>query len=71
MNASVGYRRILTLVVSAVLLGLFVYLGNFVQVPYVAMGPGLTVNTLGTVQIEDGKSPDGTPKERTVPVVER
>lgn len=70
MNASVGYRRILTLVVSAVLLGLFVYLGNFVQVPYVAMGPGLTVNTLGTVQIEDGKSPDGTPKERTVPVVD-
>jgi len=70
VNASVDYRRILTLAVTVLLLGGLVYLGNFVQVPYVAMGPGLTVNTLGTVQIEDGKSPDGKPKERTVPVVE-
>ena len=45
VNASVGYRRILTLAVSVLLLGLFVFLGNNVQVPYVALGPGLTVNT--------------------------
>ena len=37
------------------LLGLFVFLGNSVQVPYVALGPGLTVNTLGDVRITDGK----------------
>ncbi|HNP56112.1 MAG TPA: PDZ domain-containing protein [Gordonia sp. (in: high G+C Gram-positive bacteria)] len=70
MNASVGYRRILTLAVSVLLLGLFVFLGNNVQVPYVALGPGLTVNTLGDVRISDGKAPDGKPLERTVPVVE-
>ncbi len=70
MNASVGYRRIVTLAVSALLLAMFVYLGNSVQVPYVALGPGMTVNTLGTVTLVDGKGADGKPVERTVPVVD-
>ncbi|WP_245548398.1 YlbL family protein [Gordonia araii] len=70
MNASVSYRRILTLAVSAVLLALFVYLGLTVQAPYVAFGPGPTVNTLDTVKIADGKGPDGKEKLKSVPVVD-
>ncbi|MFT4200393.1 MAG: PDZ domain-containing protein [Gordonia sp. (in: high G+C Gram-positive bacteria)] len=70
MNASVDYRRIVTLAVTVALLGLFVYLGTSVQVPYVALGPGPTVNTLGKVDIDDGKTPDGKEKTREVPVVD-
>ncbi|MFT3900713.1 MAG: PDZ domain-containing protein [Gordonia sp. (in: high G+C Gram-positive bacteria)] len=70
MNVSADYRRIITLAVTAALIGLFVFLGMTVQVPYVALGPGPTVNTLGNVEISDGKAPDGKKLERTVPVVD-
>ncbi|SFP10636.1 PDZ domain-containing protein [Amycolatopsis arida] len=46
-------RRGWTLVLSGALVVLFGLLGAFVRVPYVALGPGPTYNTLGTV--------DGTP----------
>ena len=40
VNASVGYRRIPTLAVSVLLLGLFVFLGNNVQGAVWRFGPG-------------------------------
>lgn len=44
----------ITIYVAVVLLAVFVALGMFVRVPYVALGPGPTVNTLGTVDTADG-----------------
>ncbi|GAB2656069.1 PDZ domain-containing protein [Gordonia jinhuaensis] len=40
-------RRIATLTVTVVLLIVLVIIGAFVKVPYVALGPGPTLNTLG------------------------
>src|ERR1700742_2618623 len=40
-------RRTWTLLTSVVLIVVFGLLGAFVQVPYVALGPGPTYNTLG------------------------
>ncbi|WP_301546737.1 PDZ domain-containing protein [Gordonia sp. X0973] len=70
MNASAQYRRIATLVVTIVLFAVFVFVGTSVQVPYVALGPGPTVNTLSTVEVAAGKLPDGKVKTRPVPVVD-
>ncbi|GAB3474450.1 YlbL family protein [Amycolatopsis cihanbeyliensis] len=42
-------RRGWTLLLSGVLFAVFGLLGAFVRVPYVALGPGPTYNTLGTV----------------------
>ncbi|ALG86938.1 signaling protein [Gordonia phthalatica] len=47
-----AHRRIATLVVGVVLLIAFIIAGMTLRVPYVALGPGPTVNTLGEV---DGK----------------
>ncbi|MFT4044521.1 MAG: PDZ domain-containing protein [Gordonia sp. (in: high G+C Gram-positive bacteria)] len=46
------YRRIATIAVTALLLLVLIVVGNSVQVPYVALGPGPTINTLGSL---DGK----------------
>jgi PDZ domain-containing protein len=48
------YRRITTLLVALAFLVAFVLLGTLVKVPYVALGPGPTVNTLG--QVEDAST---------------
>ena len=55
-------RRILTLVVALVPIVAFALLLSVVTVPYVALGPGPTFNTLGEVdgkQVVDIKSTDG------------
>lgn len=52
MTIKPAHRRIATLAVGVVLLLAFVIAGMTLRVPYVALGPGPTVNTLGTV---DGK----------------
>ncbi|PXW30955.1 UNVERIFIED_CONTAM: PDZ domain-containing protein [Williamsia faeni] len=44
-----GSRRIVTFFVALAFLIVFVLVGTLVKVPYVALGPGPTVNTLGTV----------------------
>lgn len=49
MTIKPAHRRIATLVVGVVLLIAFVIAGTTLQVPYVALGPGPTVNTLGSV----------------------
>ena len=48
------YRRVTTLLVALAFLVAFVLLGTLVKVPYVALGPGPTVNTLG--QLKDGSN---------------
>lgn len=53
-------RRILTVAVTVLVLLGFILVGTTVQVPFVALGPGPTVNTLGTIQLD----------KREVPVVE-
>jgi PDZ domain-containing protein len=53
------YRRITTLLVALAFLVAFVLLGTLVRVPYVALGPGPTVNTLGELKEgSDGKMVD-------------
>ncbi len=46
-------RRAITIYVAVALLAVFIGLGLFVRVPYVALGPGPTVNTLGTQTSEE------------------
>lgn len=63
-------RRILTLVVALVPIVAFGLLLSVVTVPYVALGPGPTFNTLGEVdgkQVVDIKSTDGVAGEVTHP----
>ena len=43
-------RRMVTLGVTLALLIVLVMVGAFVRVPYVSLGPGPTVNTLGTIE---------------------
>ncbi|EHR59799.1 YlbL family protein [Saccharomonospora cyanea] len=57
-------RRGWTMVASAVLVLTFAMLGAFVRVPYVALGPGPTYDTLGAV---DGTSVIEIDGERTYP----
>ncbi|WP_186349831.1 YlbL family protein [Gordonia spumicola] len=47
-------RRVATIYVAVALLAVFIGLGLFVRVPYVALGPGPTVNTLGTIANDEG-----------------
>ncbi|WP_075739253.1 MULTISPECIES: PDZ domain-containing protein [Actinoalloteichus] len=47
-------RRTWTLVVSALLVAVFGLLGAFVRVPYVALGPGPTYDTLGEMTLGEG-----------------
>lgn len=54
MTSNPNRRRIITIYVAVVLLAAFIAVGMFVRVPYVALGPGPTVNTLGTVDTGDG-----------------
>ncbi|WP_342768621.1 PDZ domain-containing protein [Amycolatopsis palatopharyngis] len=57
-------RRGWTLVVSGVLVVVFALLGTFVQVPYVALGPGPTYDTIG---LDDGKPVVNVDGEETYP----
>lgn len=57
-------RRGWTLVVSAVLVVAFALLGTFVQVPYVALGPGPTYDTIGQ---HDGEPVVNVSGEETYP----
>ncbi|MFT4127888.1 MAG: PDZ domain-containing protein [Gordonia sp. (in: high G+C Gram-positive bacteria)] len=50
-------RRTLTAAVTVVLLLVLVVVGSTVQVPFVALGPGPTVNTLGTTPRADSEVP--------------
>ncbi len=52
MSVNSSKRRLITVIVAVAIVVAFVLLGNMVRVPYVALSPGLTVNTLGEV---DGK----------------
>lgn len=52
MESNPTRRRWITLLVTGLALVLFIVIGSTVRVPYVALGPGPTVNTLGDV---DGK----------------
>ncbi|MCR3719654.1 PDZ domain-containing protein [Prauserella flava] len=52
-------RRTWTIVFSAVLVVAFVLVGSFVKVPYVALGPGPTYDTLGDVDGDHVVSIDG------------
>ncbi|WP_083840838.1 YlbL family protein [Saccharomonospora marina] len=54
-------RRGWTLALSAVLVVVFAMLGAFVRVPYVALGPGPTYDTLGAVNGEQVVSVEGRP----------
>ncbi|GAA2066357.1 YlbL family protein [Williamsia deligens] len=58
-------RRIVTLAVTLVLLVVLVLVGSFVRVPYVSLGPGPTVNTLGSVQGKPVVAIDGAPVRST------
>ncbi|MFF5991973.1 YlbL family protein [Prauserella flavalba] len=58
-------RRGWTLVFSGVLVVVFVLLGAFVRVPYVALGPGPTYDTLGEVGGEQVVSINGQRTYRT------
>ncbi|MGK2317153.1 YlbL family protein [Gordonia rhizosphera] len=64
MRLQPGHRRIATVVVTVLVFVALLFVGTTVQVPFVALGPGPTVNTLGTVEI----SSDG--KTETKPVVD-
>jgi PDZ domain-containing protein len=57
-------RRGWTLVVSGVLVVAFALLGTFIQVPYVALGPGPTYDTIG---LDDGKPVVSVDGEETYP----
>ncbi|WP_024332489.1 YlbL family protein [Gordonia hirsuta] len=52
MRLNPSRRRWITLAVAAVITIAFVIVGSNVRVPYVLLNPGLTVNTIGTI---DGK----------------
>ncbi|WOC13189.1 YlbL family protein [Gordonia sp. MP11Mi] len=54
MTSNPNRRRIITIYVAVVLLAAFIAVGMFVRVPYVALGAGPTVNTLGTVETDAG-----------------
>ena len=58
-------RRMVTLAVTLVLLVLLVLVGSFVRVPYVSLGPGPTVNTLGSVEGKPVVAIDGAPVRAT------
>ncbi|MFE0750133.1 PDZ domain-containing protein [Gordonia sp. NPDC058843] len=62
MSSSPRFRRIAAAAVSTVVLLALLVLGTQVQVPYAALGPGPTLNTLGTTKVED----DGAVVERKV-----
>ncbi|WP_454165264.1 YlbL family protein [Gordonia iterans] len=52
MSLTPAARRLITLGVAAVVVVAFVLIGTFARIPYVALSPGPTVNTLGEM---DGK----------------
>lgn len=53
MSLTPAYRRIASIVVTLVVVVALFFVGLYVQVPYVAMGPGPTVNTLGDVTVAE------------------
>ena len=63
MMLQARYRRIATVAVTAVVLVVLLLLGTRVPVPYVALGPGPTLNTLGTAKVRE---PDGKVEERPI-----
>ncbi|MGV9792973.1 YlbL family protein [Gordonia sp. NPDC003422] len=65
MTLQAQYRRIATVAVTTLVLVVLLVLGTQVLVPYVALGPGPTLNTLGTAQV---KGQDG--KVQTLPIVD-
>lgn len=59
------YRRVATLFVALAFLIVFVLLGTLVKVPFVALGPGPTVNTLGSVDDRQVVNIEGVPTDPT------
>lgn len=59
------YRRVVTLFVALAFLVVFVLLGTLVKVPFVALGPGPTVNTLGSVDDRQVVNVEGVPTDPT------
>ncbi|NLG45913.1 PDZ domain-containing protein [Gordonia sp. (in: high G+C Gram-positive bacteria)] len=64
MTFKPAHRRIITLSVGVVLLVAFIVAGSTLRVPYIALGPGVTVNTLGdfegkrVVKVSDAVDPN-------------
>nr|WP_200799418.1 PDZ domain-containing protein [Williamsia sterculiae] len=60
-----AHRRIVTVAVSALLLVVLILVGAVVRVPYVALGPGPTVNTLADVGGREVVEVEGAPEKKT------
>ncbi|MGC4933728.1 YlbL family protein [Gordonia sp. DT30] len=62
-------RRVLTVAVTVLVLLVLVVVGTTVQVPFVALGPGPTVNTLGNIELDNRELPvvdiSGAPTQHT------
>ena len=72
MSLTPGTRRLVTVAVTVLTFVALLVIGTSVNVPYVALGPGPTINTLGmngdkpVVQIQ-GAQVDKTSGNRTSP----
>ncbi len=65
MRLQPGHRRIATVVVSVLVFLLLLVVGTTVAVPFVALGPGPTVNTLGTLDDKKVVAIEGVPTDPT------
>ncbi|MBD1318575.1 PDZ domain-containing protein [Gordonia hankookensis] len=65
MSLQPGHRRIATVAVTALVFVALLFVGTTVQVPFVALGPGPTVNTLGTLDDKSVVDITGTPTDPT------
>ncbi|MDY6809806.1 MAG: PDZ domain-containing protein [Actinomycetota bacterium] len=65
MSLKPGHRRIATVAVTAVVFVALLFIGTSVQVPFVALGPGPTVNTLGELDDKPVVDITGVPTDPT------
>ncbi|MEE4021791.1 PDZ domain-containing protein [Gordonia sp. PKS22-38] len=65
MSLQPGHRRIATVAVTALVFVALLFVGTSVQVPFVALGPGPTVNTLGELDDKPVVDIAGVPTDPT------
>ncbi|MDL9947854.1 PDZ domain-containing protein [Gordonia sp. ABSL11-1] len=65
MSLQPGHRRLATVVVTVLVFVALLFVGTTVQVPFVALGPGPTVNTLGSVDDKEVVDISGVPTDPT------
>ncbi|AZG48592.1 YlbL family protein [Gordonia insulae] len=65
MRLQPGHRRIATVAVTVLVFVALLFVGTTVQVPFVALGPGPTVNTLGSVDDKSVVDITGVPTDPT------